>query len=195
MPAFTISTLSSRMQVTNTGGNSTAASLVEPVPQTGNPSRAAVSSGVVSVGDGVIPLGDGGSECASAIMLMFFGVGTNGQSFNCNIYGWSLVDPPVGANLGSELWLPHPLITLTSITLNSSIPGVLNTAVPATNYFASAMTIGLGASGVNYDIISPGSGTAEIASIVISTKGIRWAELRFNMNSSATSGNAVWKRM
>jgi hypothetical protein len=196
------------MGITNLGGNSTAASIVEPVPMTTVPNRASASSGVVSgfkaatnYTDGVIEMGAGGDETSSAILLMFFGVGANGTTFNCNVYGWEeTVMPTTG--LGLPLFVPRLLCQLTAITLNSSIPGVASTLVPAidpvstsANYFASAMTLTLGNSGISAEVISPGSGTAEIASLVLSTKGAKMIELRFNMNSSATSGNAIWKRM
>jgi hypothetical protein len=199
MGPVTIDTLSLKCGLTNPGGNSTASSLVEPLPSTTRPDKAAVSSGVVSVGDGVIPWGLEGSTSATGLMLMFFGVGTNGQTFNANVYGWEEVLPPNTA-LGSGLWVPKPLVTLTGITINASIPGVLNTSVPAlvsaaNQYFCSAITLNLGNTGISCEILSPGSGVAEIAHAVIDGKGARFIEVRFNMNSSATSANALWKRM
>lgn len=194
MGAVTISSLSSRCGITNPGGNSTASSMVEPLPMVLSPETDPVTSGVVAIPDGVIPWGAGGSEGTIALMLMFFGVGANGTSFNANVYGWEQVEVPV-TGLGSTLWVPHPLVTLTGITLSSSLPGILNTLVPATNYFASAITLNLGNSGISCEIVSPGSGTTEVAHAVIDAKGCRYIEVRYNMNSSATSGNAVWKRL
>ena len=199
-----IGTLSTRCAVTNPGGNSTAASIVEPVPQITRPDVAAVSTGVQVVGDGVIAVGDlDGGEGSTALMLMFFGVGSNGNTFAANVYGWERLIPNLRGSAGllSDLWIPHPLATFTAITLNSSIPGVLNTGVPVTvsgsnQYFASAMTLGAYSnSGISAEVISPGSGTAEIAHAIVDCKGAKYVEVRFAITSGTTSMNAVFKKL
>lgn len=197
MSAITISAPSFPYSLTNPGGNSTAASIVEPVPTTSRPDQAAVSSGVQKVGDGVIYCGHGGAETNSGIEFVFFGVGANGTTFNANIYGWKQVD---GNQPGIfTLWVPKLLVSLTGITINSGQPGIANTFVPAlvsaaNQYFCSAVTLNVGNQGTDVDIISPGSGTSEIASVYVSTKGARFLEVRFNMNSSATSANALFTK-
>jgi hypothetical protein len=197
MSAITISAPSYPLTPTNPGGNSTAASLVEPLPTKNRPDQAPVTSGVVAVGDGVIACGHGGAETNSGIEFVFYGVGTNGQTFNANIYAWKQAD---GNAVGLfTLWVPKLLVSLTGITLNSNIPGIANTPVPAaansaSQFFASAVTLNIGNQGTDVDIISPGSGVNEIASVYISTKGARFIEVRFNMNSSAAAANALWSK-
>jgi len=61
--------------------------------------------------------------------------------------------------------------------------------------FASAITLGVGNQGISVEVVSPGSGTAEIAHVVLSTKGCKWLEVRTALGASITSANCCVKRM
>lgn len=171
----------------------TAASITEPTPTLTEPTANA---------DGIIPLGNAGNECASSLKISFFGEGSNGQAFNANVYGWECTYPGPRVNNPTNLplWTPVVLATFTTITLNGSIPGINGTDVPVnganstTNFFASAITGTLGNSGIGIEIVSPGAATAEIAHVIVDTKGCKYAEIRFS-KGTATSANAIAKRM
>jgi hypothetical protein len=167
-----------------------ATNIVEPVPisETGTNKGGPQSS----VNGGVFQCGDGGESAYSAVKLQFFGIGSNGNTFHANVYGWSLYKSVGASKFG--LWVPTLLATFTGITLNTSITGSNDTDILATQFFASAITLGVGNSGISCEVVSPGAAVAEIAHAVVSTKGAKFLEVRFAMDT-ATSGNALWTRM
>lgn len=163
--------------------NITAASFTEPVPTTTTPS-----------GDGVVAFGTGGMMACSAVKLIPFGVGADTNTFLMNCYGW--VDVPAQGIAGDvTLWVPKTLATFSTITLNSNIPGVALTQVPATAYFAGAITLVTGNSGISVEVVSPGHAANEIAHIVLDVKGSKFLECRFSTGGSATSCNCLWAKM
>jgi len=194
----TVSTPSVAFGLTNPGGNSTQATVAKPTPFGSltypSPSAAvtAGSNGVVSAGDGVVRWGSEGSEASSGLKLTFFGVGSDTTTGNANVYAWeeSVVG---GVVAGQRLWVPT-LLAAFSFELDSGMPGVANTLVPATNYFATSITLSTGNTGISVEVISPGHGQ-DIAHAVIDTKGARYIEVRYGTGSSATSLNGIWKRM
>lgn len=199
MSVVTIGTPSEKCALTNPGGNSTSAAIVKPKPTTANPTKTS-GNGIVSVGDGVLPWGDGGSEANSGFKLTFFGVGSDTGVGIANVYGWEQSIQP--NNVGAyTLWVPTLLAAFT-FELDSNMPGVLATIVPATdpvssspNYFATTITLTAGNSGISVEVVSPGHGF-DIAHAIIDAKGARHLEVRYSMNSGAiTSANGIWKRM
>jgi hypothetical protein len=177
-----IETLSVPSLVTN-AANVTAASITEPVPTITKPS-----------GDGVLVLGDGGQQTASAIKLVFFGVGSDSNTFVANVYGWEIV-PGAGVLGDSDLWVPVLLASFTGITLDSTQPGLAGTLVGATQYFATGITLGTGNQGVGLDVVSGGHVAHEIAHVIIDMKGARLGEVRYGTGSSATSCNGLWRKL
>jgi hypothetical protein len=199
MSVVTIGTPSEKCALTNPGGNSTSATLVKPKPTFTNPTKT-TGNGLVTTGDGVLSWGEGGSEANSGFKLTFFGVGADTGVGIANVYGWEQTIQP--NNVGAyTLWVPTLLAAFT-FELDSNMPGVLGTIVPATdpvaqaaNYFATAITLTTGNSGISVEVVSPGHGN-DIAHAIIDAKGARHLEVRYSMNSAAiTSANAIWKRM
>jgi hypothetical protein len=174
-----IETLSTPLQVVRPGGNATAATITEPVPTRTAPA-----------GDGVIPVGFGGSVASQKLKIVPYGVGADTNTFLMYAYGWSAT---VGTN--GVLWVPATLATFTGCTLDSNLPGVDATDVPSTNYFCSAITLGVGNSPTSVEVVSPGHTAHEMAHVVLDCKGFAFVELRFATGSSATSMNALYGKL
>lgn len=165
--------------------NVTGGSITEPVPTTTKPVEGA---------NGVFPMGDDGGISASSFKLVFYGVGSNGNTFTANVYGWE-EQQSINPNVITPLWVPVTLATFTTITLNSSITGVSGTDIDSTNLFASAITLGgVANSGISVEVCSPGAATAEIAHVVLDTKGCRFLEVRM-AKGTATSVNCLGRKM
>jgi hypothetical protein len=149
------------------------------LPQTTKPS-----------GDGVLPFGLGGFQASSGLRLVPFGIGSNGQDFSMNVYGWTEV---LGDGPHVELWVPILLAQLSTITLDSSLTVVSGTLVNSSAYFSNSITLAIGNSGISVEVVAPGS--PYIAHAVIDVKGHRLIQLDFAMGGSATSGNCLWAKM
>ena len=124
-------------------------------------------------------------------MLLFFGVGSDSNTFSANFYGWQRM--PSVNNL--DTWVPVLLATFTSITLDSTQPFAAGADYGVTNLFAVAATLGVGNSGTSVEVVSPGHAAHEIAHVVLDTKGSRYVEMRGTTGGSVTSWNALYKRM
>jgi hypothetical protein len=179
-----IDTRSVPMSLVSPTNISADASIVEPAPTITKP--------VSNTHGGVFALGEGGEQTASGIKLVFFGLGSDTNTFSAFVYGWEFLKSTAGK---TGLWVPTLLATFTTITLVSEQPGVDGTDVPSSNFFAAAATLGVGNSGISVEVVSPGEAAAEIAHVVVDTKGCKLMEVRFAMGGSATSGNALWKRL
>src|SRR5438105_2097653 len=122
-------------QIGNPGGNSTAATIVEPLPQLAPPGTA-VSTGVTTAGDGVIAMGEqitsggAGGMTANSLMLVPYGAGTATQTYTLKVYGWRRTIPMGGTAGGSgpcPIWIPFLLCSFT-ITLGTA-PGLAGSDV------------------------------------------------------------------
>ena len=179
-----LETLSTHMQITNPGGNVTGSSITEPACQETVPIG---TGGGIAAGDGIMSFGDGGGYCANAVKLVPYGVGSNGNTFSMNVYGWYSV---IRSNTQPILWVPILLASFTC-TLDSSCPGVGGSAIPSTSYFCNTIALVTGNQGTDVDVVSPGGSIHEIAHVVVDAKGARIVEVRFGTGGSATSCNAI----
>jgi hypothetical protein len=140
---------------------------------------------------GTINWGLDGDASASVLKIMFFGVGSDTNTGLANVYGWEeVVDQTAPAS--GFTWIPT-LLAAFSFELDSGQPGVANSIIPATNFWATTITTVTGNAGVNLDVISPGHGK-DIAHAWIMTKGARKIQVLFGLNSSSTSLNCYIKR-
>jgi hypothetical protein len=161
--------------------NSTATSVVAPVPTTTPPAP----------GDGVIELaGPDGVLSSSGVKLLPYGAGADNNTFSLGVFGWSVVRPTAAGEV--PLWVATPLATYTSVTMNSGMPGLANTAVNASQMFCDAATIGIGNAGVSVELVA-GAGNGPLH-LIVDTKGFRFLEVRFD-KGTATSCNALWGRL
>lgn len=128
-------------------------------------------------GDGVIDFGVR-SAAPGTITLLPFGTGADDNTFKMRVLGWSKTT--------SGLWV-QTLIAEMTCTL-SSLTGVL-TYVPSDLDFLAdiiSVTIGIGI------VTLPTSNTAP-ANVVLGIGGYQIIEILFNMNSSATAANCLYK--
>lgn len=191
----TIDTASYPWQITNPGGNYTNNGFPAwTVPTSAAPPLNATGTGLQKAGDGVFALGFGGNYCDSAIKLAFFGVGTDNTAFSANVFGWTMLPSGLGTGAAKDLWVPLLVASLTSITLDSALPGVGFTEESANQFFASAITLGVGNSGISAEVISPGHAAHQIAHVVLDTKGFQYMEVVFSTLGAVTSCNALWSR-
>jgi len=187
-----IQTTCQPFQVTNIT-NVTATSfsgLNKPADTTTPPLQQVTSStSGATAGEGIIYFASGGAAESNALILAPFGVGSNGNTFALNVYGWERVISPNNELL---LWHPVLLVSLTACTLDSSLPGVANTVIAATNYYCNSMTISVGNSGISVEVVAPGAGFP--AHAFLDVKGFSYVGLYFSTGSSATNCNCLAKK-
>jgi hypothetical protein len=187
----TVATPTNLWGITNPGGNATSSSITKPISTTFSPESDPPPSGVALAPDGVIRWGDGGSASSSGLKISFYGVGSDTNLGLASVYGWE--GSIISGSAFQKLWVPTLLASF-SFELDSGQPGVNGTLISATNYFATTITLITGNSGISVEVVSPGHGN-DIAHAIIDTKGARFIEVRFGLDSSATSLNAMWKKM
>lgn len=140
-----------------------------------------------ATGASVIDLATGGHYSQNAVLIVFYGVGSNNNTFSCRLIGWR----QVGANNAlTDLWIPVPLFEV-QVTLSSTPVGVAGHTIVATELFADtiALTGTTANDDVSIDITSPANDT--IAHLVADVKGFTKIELSFTTGASATSCNAL----
>lgn len=141
-------------------------------------------------GVGIIPMGVGGAYSANGLQIVPFGVGSNTNTFLLSIFGWDFIrNPSQQVNAQWTAWL----LASFTCTLSSSITGIAGGAIPATSYYCDTISLNKGNANVSNEIISPTGGVK--ASITLDAKGARYVQLSFAMNASATSANALWRRL
>lgn len=187
-----IETRSSKFQISNPGGNSTAASIVEPLPSLTSPDIAAVSTGVTSVGDGVIALGGGsagipgGIVAPNSLILVPYGAGSSTQTFTMKVYAWRRTLAATGPPTQFPIWVPYLLASFT-VTLGTA-PGLATADVNASQLFATTIVLVTGNANISNEIVSPGSNV--LAHIVLDAKGAQFVEFRYAV-VTATSANCL----
>lgn len=188
MPGTQIDQMSTHFLVG--AANITTATVTEPVSTTTPPAN--------STNGNVFAFAAGGEMTSPAAKFFFFGEGADANTFTAYVYGWEVAHS--GESGVPDLWVPVLLATFTSITLDSAQPGVAGTQIPATGpnataqYLATAITLGVGNSGISCEVVSPGHASHEIAHAVVATKGAKFIEFRFATGSSATSCNVAISR-
>lgn len=163
-------------QVAFPTANSTAASIVEPVPTLARPS-----------GDGVVDFhSEFGGVAATRILVLPFGAGSSSNTCLLNLYGWKVL-PPHGTNQNA-IWVPFFLSSYT-VTL-CTVPGLANTDLNASQLMAGTIVaVKGGTAGVDYSIMSPTGNS--VASLWQKTNGASIISVVTGLNSSATSVNAL----
>jgi hypothetical protein len=188
-----IDTRSMPFDIGNPGGNSTAGSIVEPLPQLAIPGTT-TTSGVTTAGDGIIAMaeqisqGGFGAMTANGLMLIPYGAGSATQTYTLKCYGWRRT---LGkGETAAGLWVPFLLASFT-VTLGTA-PGIAGTDVNASQLFATTIALVTGNANVSNEIVSPGSNV--IGHITLDAKGVQYIETRYAM-VSATSGNCLVAKM
>lgn len=167
-----------------TSGNISAASFTNRVPQLTKPS-----------GDGILSFGDQGTMASNAVLLAPYGVGAANTQFNMNVFGWMVTPGGVaGVLTAAPLWVPVLLATFTACNLDTTLVGVANSDVSASNFFCNAITLGVGNSGVSVEVVSPGTSTHQMAHVIVDAKGFALLQVDFAV-TTATSAQALWRKL
>lgn len=163
-------------QVAFPTGNSTAASVVEPVPTLTRPS-----------GDGVIDTrAEFGGANPTRILVLPYGAGSSGNTCLLNLYGWKVL-PPHGTSQNA-IWVPFFLSSYT-VTL-CTVPGLANTDLNSSQLMAGTIVVVKGGTaGTDYGIMSPTGNS--VASVWQKLNGCSIVSVVTGLNSSATSVNAL----
>lgn len=146
-------------------------------------------------GTGVIDLLDpdlgwgSGTKVPSYLEVVFFGAGTDTQTFDCRVTGFN-------AAIGAIDDLPLDTAPVYVGTILADVTAALGpttgcdaTAIAASNLMADTLTLNEGpAEGAFVSVISTGDDTP--ASLLLHTRGNRYLSFKFDM-TGATSGNAL----
>ena len=165
--------------------NSTSTSLAAPTPTTTEPET--VDSDTPTSNSKVL------SPTKNAIVMNFFGVGSDEEKFDVRVFGWSLTTD--GTN--TPLWVPSFLVQLTA-TLSSPVLGVAGAAVNNSEYFADILVASTSVTGSSsFYAHSPENNV--IASCVLDTFGWDKIEVSLSVNPTgtddATSANFTWRNI
>ncbi len=161
--------------------NQTSNGYVSKLPTATEPSGDAGSATGASVID-IAPIGGVGQNGCRCV---FYGVGSNNNTFSSRVIGWS----SVGDNdVNTKLWIPVILVEF-AVTLSSTPIGVAGKTIVATELFADTITLTYGNANVSVDIVSPAADI--IASAIFDVKGFQKIEFSFTTGASATSCNAL----
>jgi hypothetical protein len=168
--------------------NQTSGSYVAKVPQVGAPTLSSLWGG--STADTAtsqacqLLANEGGSASQNGVKIAFYGTGTNGQTFNCKVYGWTpvlLQNQPL-----QETWISILMCELQA-TLDSNLPGV-DAVITSGMLFASQITIVTGNANVSVEVVTNSSD--DVAHAMVDMKGARRMELTFKVGT-ATDANAL----
>lgn len=126
-----------------------------------------------------------GGVVQNSILAVFYGVGSNDNTFSCRVIGWR----KVGTDPNSLVWVPVVLVEY-AVTLSSTPVGILSRDISSTEIFADTISLTTGNDDVSTDVVSPTGNV--IAHAVFDAKGFTKLEFSFTTGGSATSCNALW---
>lgn len=139
-----------------------------------------------ATGSSVIDTGWGGGICQNGFLICPYAIGADAATASVRVIGWRLV----GTNANPlPLWIPVLLVEL-AYTITSGAPGLANSVILATEFFAKTITLTYGNNNISVDIVSPAQ-TGVLAHAVLSIKGFQKIECSFTTGGSATSCNAL----
>lgn len=182
--------------LTNPGGNYTNNGYPTRTPTITSPNLVPTSTGLQAIGDGVISFGNLGNYCPGRIFLVPFGVGSSTNTFSLKVIGWT----PTKLGVGIPLWVPTVLQT-SQVTIGTAA-GVAGADLGTTSLFATTITtsygptwITTGASPVAPDWFQLSPGSNDIGGIIVESLGFRFIEVIYTTGGSATSCNALYRKI
>ena len=137
-----------------------------------------------ATGASVIDLGTGGEYTQNGLMAVFYGTGSDNNTFSARVLGWRYVED----NPNTRLWIPVMLVEF-ALTLSSTPVGVAGKTIVATELFADTIVLTYGNDDISVDIVSPAANV--IAHVVLDTKGSQKIEFSFTTGGVATDCNAL----
>lgn len=138
---------------------------------------------------GVITMGAGSEFSNNGLLLIPYGVGSATNTFLMSVFAWDFVHPVVTQR--AQVWVAWLLASFTC-TLNT-VAGLAGGEVDETQLFCGTIALVSGNANISNEIVSPTGNL--IASIVLDTKGAKMVQPLFARNASATSANAIYRRM
>lgn len=113
-----------------------------------------------------------------------FGGNDNNDTFNIRVTGYNFAknSDPQDPN---GLWIPDHIATL-NCTLSSTLPGVANELVVATEFFADTLTLTSGIA-----ILKQGTADVDTASFLVDISGYELVSITFDIDSGADVMNAL----
>jgi len=167
--------------------NTTDASFPSRLIQEGEPSGIG-DSAAQATASAVIDLAQKSAVVQNGAVLMFYGAGSNNNTFSARIIGWRWMIE--GGDRTTAVWVPTVLAEL-ACTLSSTPIGIAGRILANTDLFADTVSItGTTANaGVSIDVVSPANDTP--AHVTIDLVGWQKAEITFQTGSSATNANGL----
>lgn len=170
--------------------NCTDSSFPSKVPTGTEPTGTGATASAASVIDLTDPVVGGLMQ--NGAEFLFFGEGSDTNTFSARIIGWSQIQTAGGTFVPPEqiLWVPTVLVEV-SVALSLQT-GVANKVLNASQRFADTITlVGTTAvAGVDVNITSPANDT--IARMYVDLWGFQKLEVTFDM-TGATNGNALFR--
>jgi hypothetical protein len=145
---------------------------------TGNNASQTTASSVFEVGGTI------GSVGQNAVLAVFYGAGSDDNTFSCRFLGWRQLLPE---DPSTTIWVPVTLCEV-QVTLGTTT-GTAGLVLLNTDRLCDIITLTTGNADVSVDVVSPADNT--VASIVVDMKGCQLLEPIFTTGSSATNCNAL----
>jgi hypothetical protein len=149
-----------------------------------------IPTGTEPTGTGVIEMvGNGlnsGMPSGNCLLLLPYGTGSNNDTFNMRVIGWSVI----GNDPITQLWVPTILAEV-ACTLCGAV-GVAGKLIVAAERFVDTITITTGNAGVGLDVVSPTGDV--IGSIMVDAKGSQKVEITFDIVSGTTDMNCLYRK-
>ncbi len=138
---------------------------------------------------GVIPMGQGGQTASNGLQFLPYGAGVATNTFLMSVFAWDLIHAYDDGNV--PYWTAWPLATFTCTLC--TLTGKAGSDVNASQLYCGTIALVIGNANISNEIISP-TGNMK-ASITMDAKGCQLVQVLFDRNDSATSANALWRRI
>lgn len=129
-----------------------------------------------------------GPDVANGLELIPYGVGTATNTFLLSLYAIAKIAPASGVG---PAWTYKLLCSFTCTLCTKA--GIANSPVNASQLYCGTITLSVGNANVSNEIISPTGNNG--ASIRLDNVGAGLVKPVFAMNNSATSANALYRRI
>lgn len=126
-----------------------------------------------------------GANCCT-LRITPYAVGSNNQTMNIQIVGWNrCFSPGVTGISKTEIWIPRIACEVQG-TLSSSLVGIANADIVATELFCDTLTLTSGIS-----VLYQGTADSEIACFTCGVSAYSIFEVQFKLGTVSTSMNAL----
>ena len=162
-----------RVQATN----STASSFSALIPTITKPSASSTRA--------VFDLGKKGTRNQNTVVIYPIGGNDNNDVMNVKVTGWTFA--PATSASGRGMWI-STLLAEVACTLSSTLVGLANEIVSATEFFADTLVLSKGVA-----TLWQGTADLDIARFDVDCSGFEIVEVTFDINSGADTMNALYR--